>query len=176
MGLDRRKFVSATGAAIASLAVAGCMGDENGGGDQNGGGNGTNGDTGDDFTDLDGEAGDTPNYLKITSFNAYETSDNVGVFGVVKNVGDNPLDHLEVEVTLKDGDTVLGEVIDTAEKEIDYLQPGKQWRFNAVFDDENLSKATGFTVSADGEVVEEAGDGTANGTETNGTETTNSGG
>lgn len=65
------------------------------------------------------------------------------------HVGDNPLDDIEIEVTLNDGDTVIGEFID-------YLRPGNNWRFDVVFEDENLSQATGFTISADAEVVEEA--------------------
>lgn len=164
MEFDRRSFISATGATVASLTLAGCMGggprdqesdpaEGSGGNETTTGGNETgNGDS--DLTDLDGELGETPQFLKIASFEAYETVEDVGVFGTVKNVGDNPIDDLEVEVTLNDGDTVIGEFVDTADAERDYLPTGKQWRFNVVFEDENLSQATGFTVSADGDIVE----------------------
>lgn len=171
MELNRRKFVSTTGAAVASLAVAGCMGNEdtgeNGGNGGNGGddGNGGNGNDTDDPSvnvddqwDLDGEVGETPEYLEITSFSAYETSDNVGVMGTVENVGNSPLDDIEIEVTLNDGDTVLGEFVDTSTEVIDSLSPGESWQFNVVFEGENLGDATDFTVSAQAEVVEDGGD------------------
>lgn len=172
MTVNRRKFLTATGATVASLAIAGCTGEQNGG--EAAEENETDadepaGDTDDDFVDIEGEAGDTPNYLELTSFNAYETADNVGVFGTVKNVGDNPIEDLEVEVTLNDGDTVIGEVVDTTEQEIEVLLPGNKWQFNVTFEDENTSKATRFTVSADGD-VEETDNGNGNET-TTGTET-----
>ena len=174
--LDRRAFLTTTGASVASIALAGCLGGNGGNGDGgNGAGDNATGDnaTGGNETnetgnetddrsvdidewDLDGEVGETPEYLEITSFNAYETADNVGVMGVAENVGDNPLDDIEIEVTLNDGDTVLGEFVDTSTEDIDYLPPGNNWRFDVVFDDENLSDATGFTISAEAEVVDEA--------------------
>ncbi|MFC7223892.1 FxLYD domain-containing protein [Halalkalicoccus sp. GCM10025322] len=80
--------------------------------------------------------------------------ENVGVMGVAENVGDDPLDDIEIEVTLNDGDTVIGEFIDTSTEDIDYLRPGNDWRFDVVFEDESLSDATNFTISADAEVVE----------------------
>lgn len=178
MELNRRKFVSTTGAAVASIAVAGCMGNngdtgENGGNGGNGGngsngGNGGNGGNGDGANqpsvDIDewgvtGEVGETPEYLEITSFSPYETADNVGVMGTIQNVGNNPLDDVQIEVTLNDGDTVIGEFVDTSTDDIDYLRPGNNWDFNVVFDGENLSNATNFTVSASAEVVEQANNG-----------------
>ncbi|WP_336365218.1 FxLYD domain-containing protein [Halalkalicoccus salilacus] len=171
--LDRREFLTTTGASVASIAVAGCLGGNGGNGNGDGGtgdngstaGNESNESTGNetddqsvdiDEWDLTGEVGETPEYLEITSFNPYETADNVGVIGVAENVGDNPLDDIEIEVSLNDGDTVIGEFIDTSTEDIDYLPPGDSWRFDVVFDDENLSDATNFTVSAEAEVVEEA--------------------
>ncbi|WP_336364575.1 FxLYD domain-containing protein [Halalkalicoccus salilacus] len=170
--LDRREFLTTTGASVASIAVAGCLGGNGGNGNGDGGtgdnestaGNESNESTGnetdDQSVDIDewgvtGEVGETPEYLEVTSFNAYETADNVGVVGVVENVGDNLLDDVEVEVTLNDGDTVLGEFVDTSTEDIDYLRPGNVWRFDVVFEDENLSDATNFTISADAEVAEE---------------------
>ena len=177
--LDRREFLTTTGASVASIAVAGCLGGDGGdGGDGGNGGDGGHGgnesnetanestgnETDDKSVDIDdwdltGEVGETPEYLEVTSFNAYETADNVGVMGVVENVGDNPLDNVEVEVTLNDGDTVIGEFVDTSTEDIDYLRPGNSWRFDVVFEDENLSQATGFTISADAEVAEEIDNG-----------------
>lgn len=160
MDLDRRKFLAATGATVASLSIAGCSDNAgNEGGNQPAGGNdtGNSGNGGNDgIFDLQGEVGNTPNYLEVTSFNVYQTADNVGVFGKIKNVGQNPVEDLEVEVTLRDDDTVIGEWIDTDEEERDLLRPGNVWRFNVVFQDENAGQGTGFSISADGNVVQEA--------------------
>ncbi|WP_336365067.1 FxLYD domain-containing protein [Halalkalicoccus salilacus] len=158
---DRREFLTTTGASVASIAVAGCLGGNGGnGGDGGDGGEGgtDSNETANERTppplDIDGEIGETPESLEITSFNAYAMIENVGVMGVAENVGDNPLDDIEIEVTLNDGDTVLGEFIDTSTEDIDYLRPGNSWRFDVVFEDESLSDATNFTISADAEVVE----------------------
>ena len=52
-------------------------------------------------------------------------------------------------------ETVIGKFIDTSTEDIDYLPPGNDWRFDVVFEDENLSDVTSFTISADAEVVKE---------------------
>lgn len=117
-------------------------------------GNATDG--GGSVADLDGEVGQTPEYLQIDEHSAYESGDDVGVIGVVRNVGPRPLENVEVEVTLRDGDTVLGEFVDTSEQEIELLRPGNAWRFQVVFEDENLSRATGYTIAAEADVAREA--------------------
>ena len=165
--LGRREFLTTTGASVASIAVAGCLGGNGGnggnggdGGNESTGANESNERTANERTppplDIDGQIGETPDSLEITSFNPYATIENVGVMGVAENVGDNPLDDIEIEVTLHDGDTVISEFINTSTEDIDYLPPGNDWRFDVVFEDENLSEATNFTISADAEVVEEA--------------------
>ncbi|WP_336364563.1 FxLYD domain-containing protein [Halalkalicoccus salilacus] len=165
--IDRREFLTTTGASVVSIAVAGCLGGN--GSDGGNGGDGANesnestganesNETANERTppplDIDGEIGDTPDSLEITSFHAYETIENVGVMGVAENVGNSPLDDIEIEVTLNDGDTVIGEFIDTSTEDIDYLRPGNIWRFDVVFEEENISEATTLTISADAEVVE----------------------
>ena len=175
--LDRREFLTTTGASVASITVAGCLGGNGGNGGDGGdggtdsnasnesnesvGANESNESTGNESDlaslDIDGEVGETPDFLEITSFSAYETLEpyDVGVMGTVENVGNNPLDNIEVVVTLNDGNTAIGEFIDTSSEDIDYLLPGNIWRFDVVFQ-ENISEATSFTISADAEVVEEA--------------------
>lgn len=173
--LDRREFLTTTGASVAGIAVAGCLGGSDDGGTGGTGGDGGNesnestganesNETANERTppplDINGEIGETPDSLEITSFHAYETIDNVGVMGVVENVGNSPLDDIEIEVTLNDGDTVIGEFLDTSTEDIDYLRPGNSWRFDVVFEDENISEATSLTISADAEVIEEGNAGT----------------
>lgn len=176
MNADRRRFVSATGAALGSLAVAGCAGnsDGSGDGDDASGGTGSDGAAGNpsgggnvsvdarkEFVALEGEAGETPAYLKPRSFSAYETESAVGVFGLVENVGEQPVADLRVKVTLHDAGTELGEAVDWADEQIGVLRPARTWRFNATIDDKQTTEASGFSVSASGEVVEDLGDGTA---------------
>ena len=169
--LNRRAFLTTTGATVASVAVAGCLGGNGGDGDGGNGSNTSNESTGNESNetgnertprpeDVDGEVGETPEYLEITSFSAYEMVDNAGVMGVAENVGDAPLDDIEIEVTLNDGDTVIGEFVDTSTEDIDYLRPGNEWRFDVVFENEDLTDATNYTISADAEVVEETANAT----------------
>lgn len=161
MELDRRKFVTSAGAVAATVGLAGCAG---GGGNETGteteagaqGETQTGSPQEGDIDELEGKEGQMPNYLKLTNHFAYVSGDNVGVVGTLKNVGDQPLNEVEVEVTLRDGDTVIGEFIDTSEEEIETLRPGNSWRFNVVFEDENLAQGTGYTVSADAQVGQEA--------------------
>lgn len=61
--------------------------------------------------------------------------------GIVENVGDNLLADIEVGVTLNDGETVIGDFVDTSSEDIDYLRPGNNWRFDVVFEDKNLFRS-----------------------------------
>lgn len=65
-------------------------------------------------------------------------------------------------MTLNDGDTVLGEWVDTTEKDINDLGADETWRFVATFDDENVYNATGYTINIEGDVENPEGDGTGN--------------
>lgn len=102
-----------------------------------------------DLGDIDGDIDEVPDDLKVTQHSIMERENGVAVVGTVKNKGDEAYDYVEVEVTLNDGDTVLGEWVDTSEQEIDDLAGGESWRFLATFDDEELTKATGYTISLD---------------------------
>lgn len=189
--MDRRKFVAATGATLASIGLAGCSGtDESTTGtdaaDDSGGSSGGSGDssggtttaTTDDEFDLssvDGTLGDNVSEnVEVTDHRAFQTAENVGVTGVVENTSGRQLEFVEVEVTLNDGDTLIGEFVDTSDEEIDSLAAGKQWRFWLTFDDEELGSNTSYTIEVEAEVADDAGDatGTATATETaTGTET-----
>lgn len=150
---NRRAFLTATGATVTSVGVAGCLGGT-------GGTDGTTNETDWPSEDVNGEVEDTPDFLEITSFDAYETGDDVGVLGTVENVGDSPLDDINVTVTLYNEDVVLDEFVDSSTEDIDDLRPDNKWQFYVVVGDEQSAEATGFTISADAEVVEEAENGT----------------
>lgn len=152
--LNRRAFLTATGATVASVGVAGCSSDS--------GSNGSNGGSSETgwSKDVSGEVEETPDSLEITSFDAYETGDDVGVLGTVENVSDSRLDNIDVTVTLYNEDAVIGEFVDSSTEDIDDLRPGNKWQFYVVVGDEQSAEATGFTISADAEVVEGAENGT----------------
>jgi hypothetical protein len=163
--MDRRTFLATTGAAVASVGLAGC-GDATNGGNGDGG-NGTNGDQSDaadelDWEEAEAEIGETPDTVEVSDTRLVETEEGAAVIGTLRNTGQNSLSVLEVEVTLDDGDTVLGEWVDTTEEEIDGLAPGESWRFMATFDDEDVYDATGYTITVDADVEQPEGDGSGN--------------
>ena len=180
--MDRRKFIAATGATLATIGLAGCSSESDGatdgtdasGGSSGGSGNssdgsgGSSGGSGDDEFDLssvDGTLGDNVSEnVEVTEHRAFQTADNVGVTGVIENTSGQRLEFVEVEATLNDGDTVIGEFVDTSDEEIDYLGAGNQWRFWLTFDDEELGSDTSYTIEVEAEIADDAEG--ANGTET----------
>ena len=195
--MKRRTFVTATGATFATIGVAGCTGQDDGAGAQPtetetevGGGTETTAaeettaeeettmgeettapDDGDILDGVEGEVDQVSENVEVVEHYAFETADTVGVSGLVRNTSDQPLDSVEVEVTLNDGDTLVGEFIDTSEEEIDFLPPDEQWRFWVVFEDETFSDGSSYTINVDAEVADDAGGATETGEET-GTEGT----
>lgn len=181
--------MAATGVTLASVGLAGCASDSDGAtdgtdisdgsGGSSGGSGGSSGDTGDDEFDLssiDGTLGDNVSeHVEVTDNRAFQTVDDVGVTGVIENTSGQRLAFVEVEVTLNDGDTLIGEFVDTSDEEIDYLAASKQWRFWLTFDDEKLGADTSYTIEVEAEVDDDAERATTTGTETssgNGTSTT----
>lgn len=148
---------------MASVGLAGC-GDAMSGDDE-GNENETNESDADDeldFEEIEAEIGSTPDTIELTQSRLVETQDGAAVIGTLKNTGENPFSVLEVEMTLNDGDTVIGEWVDTTEEEIDNLGAGETWRFVATFDDENVYDATGYTIQVEGDVEDPEGDGAGN--------------
>jgi hypothetical protein len=167
--MKRRTFVTTLGVTVASTALAGC------GGDGPNEGEGT--DDGIDSTDAGGgaESGDemnsetegsegetaseeieeTPEGLEVSNSQLSETDSGASVTGTITNTGERSYEYVEVDVTLNDGDTVLGEWIDTSEEELDGLGPGDTWDFEATFEDEEVNEATEYTISVDGVLADE---------------------
>lgn len=99
---------------------------------------------------------DSP-YVEVTDHSVFETSDAVGVSGLVVNTSDRLLEYVEVEVTVLDGDTVIGEFVDTSDLEIDYLAAGMQWRFWVTFGDAELAGNASYTISVEAEASDPGG-------------------
>lgn len=181
--MKRRRFVAVTSIAVTSAGLAGCAGDD--GADGAGGDNETNGGMGDETTtdgdtemttdgdtetttdgqgesgslNLHGEVGEVSEFVEMLEHEAFRTEEDIGVTGVVENVAGGALDYVEVEVTLNDGDTLIGEFIDTNDEEIDSLASGERWRFWTTFEDEEPTGDTTYTIDVDAEQAEGADDG-----------------
>lgn len=123
----------------------------------------TTGDGGGDPSEAEGELDEISQYVEVTSHEAFAEGDAVGVRGTIENTADQALDSVEVEVTLNDGDTLLGEFIDTSDEEIDSLASGETWDFEVTIDDEVMHSETTYTISVDADLAEDAND---TGTET----------
>lgn len=158
--MDRRTCIATVGATLAGVGLAGCSGQSNGeNGEES---DETDGDDELDWEEIEAEVGDTPDTLELAESSLVETEEGAAVIGTLRNTGDDPYSVLEVEVTLNDGDSALGEWVDTTEEEINGLDAGETWRFVATFDDENVYDATGYTINVDGDVEDPEGDGTGN--------------
>jgi len=158
--------VLSTVGGIAGVALAGCAegpGDDNEGQDTNNGtetttaenvtdiGNETDGT---DATDISGEVGDNiPEQIEVVRHDIFESGNQVGVTETLKNTGEQAFNEVEVEVTLRDGDTIIGEFIDTNEEETESLAAGGVWQFVVFFEDESLNQSTGYTIEIDGELA-----------------------
>lgn len=155
--MDRRTFVATVGVTTASIGLAGCSGQSDGENDDQ-----TDDDDELDWEELEAEIGDTPDSIELVDSHLVETQEGAAVIGTLRNTGENPYSVLEVEVTLNDGDTLLGEWVDTTEEEINGLDAGESWRFVAMFENENVYDATKYTINVDGDVENAEGDGTGN--------------
>lgn len=159
LSVKRRQVLSALGGMPAGLALAGCA-EMGPGGDREGGQapNDAQNETGDaqtgngtDIRRIAGEVGDNvPEDLEIVRHDLFESNDFVGVTGAIENTGDSMFQAVEVEVTLRDGDTLIGEFVDTSRQETDSLVPDEIWQFVVLFPDENLNRATEYTIEVDG--------------------------
>jgi len=142
---NRRTFVAATGATLAGIGLAGCSE--------------TDPDDGDfDPADIEGDLNDDEisEHVEVTEHGIFEEGDDVGVTGAVENVSGEQLDYVEVEVTLNDGDTLIGEFVDTTDEEIDSLGPGETWDFRVTFGDEDLNEDVTYSIGVEAETAEEA--------------------
>ncbi|WP_226039418.1 FxLYD domain-containing protein [Natrinema sp. DC36] len=169
--MDRRTFAATAGATLASVGLAGCSAiNDNDNSGNSGDGNQTNGsgesDAADelDWEEIEAEIGQTPDNVELSESRLVETQEGAAVIGTIRNTGQNPYSVLEVEVTLNDGDTIIGEWVDTTEEEINNLGSGETWRFEAAFDDENVYDVTGYTITIDGDIEDLEGDGAGNNT------------
>jgi hypothetical protein len=173
--MDRRTFITTTGATAAGLSIAGCLGGESGeatdaepdaSGNDSGGGGGTGaaGDARSDFLELEGEiSADSAGGLEVIERNLYATANGTGLTGTIENTGDQPYEFVEVNVTMyDDANEVLYEFLDeTEEAEIDGIfEPGERWNFNVRFQEVNdLSEIVRYTVPVNGDVAENASGG-----------------
>lgn len=107
-----------------------------------------------DLGEVEAEIGKTPNNVNVVDSRLVETAEGAAVIATVENSGDRAYQFIEAEVTLRDGDTVIGEWVDTSEEELDNLGAGETWRFVADFDDEGVTRATGYSITVDGDLVE----------------------
>jgi hypothetical protein len=158
--MKRRTFVTATGATLTSIALAGCLG----GGGQSDGDGGSDGETdtdtpadgGADMSSIDGTVGDdVSEHVEVAEHRVFQTVDGVGVTGVIENTAEKALESVGATVSLTDQNSIIGEYVDNAQEEIEYLLPGKRWRFRVVFEDEKLENLTGYTIELSATVADD---------------------
>lgn len=154
--MDRRTFLTATGVTATSLTLAGCLdgigADEQAAGNQDSEGTQSGNRTADrdqQITDIESEQvtiQTPPAALRVTSFEAFESGNNIGVTGVVQNVGQQPISNIRAAVTLRDGDTTIGKFTDYSQENRDLLRPENSWRFYMNIDDMKTTSQVSFTL------------------------------
>lgn len=179
---NRRNFIKTVCGTAVAIGLAGCS-DDGSGGESGDSGDGTPTDTRtatearttesdiDQTFDPVNMSGDSPEQIaegvNLLSHTVYETSNGVGVTGVVENVGDVTFTEVVATVTLVDESGRVAEFEDTSAAELDELSPGLQWRFWIPFEGEELTSEMRYEI----DVAVERADPTATpGTETNTTE------
>lgn len=179
--MNRRKFIATAGAGAASLALAGCTGEEGNGG-QNEEEPGETPQPGDEqitpadegVFDLEEGEVTAEETLKVTMSSLFKTEDEgAGVMGTVKNTGEVPYTYVEAQATLYDEtDDVLGEFFDNTEEEaIDDLGAGEIWQFSIFFDRADLGEAASYSINVFGDKLNEADGEAGEGEEPAGNET-----
>jgi hypothetical protein len=186
---SRRTFIKAAGAAALSGAVAGCTGDS-------GGTNGTAGDTagtetgtmatGADGTTTDSAGGNetagaggavsgtvleerTSDGLEIVDHEYVTEGGAQRVRGTVENTGETTYGYVEIHVDPYDSEeTQLGRFKTDSQESTDRLAPGSAWEFTVEFETEN--EVARYDVWATGTTGDDAGNGSADGNETAGTD------
>ena len=140
-------------------------------GNQTGTGNQTDTEGGYNIDEFEGEigAGGDDN-LEVVNHEVYQTGDDVGVVGSVRNTGDTAYEVVQVDVTLNHGDTGIGDFTITSEEQINDLAPGETWQFRVSFqdalEDEELTDAVTYTITTEGQLADGAGNQTGTGNQT----------
>lgn len=164
--MERRNFVKTAGAVGATITAAGCLNNGGGNGGGGGGGNETGNQTGGTGNQTGGEANDgdedfwniveeinEKKTLKVTQTRLYRTKNGAGVYGVVKNTGNEPYSEVEAEVTLYDdqGEAFNDFIDETEEDEINSLAPGSTWDFNVYFQEADWNRIAKYVINVSGE-------------------------
>jgi hypothetical protein len=132
MSLNKRQYLTTTGAVVSALAFAGCSGDDSS--DSDGGStDGSNGDdsnSGDSNTNGgDSSSDDQPN-VELLNHEFYREQFSSGVRGTAVNNTDSELNYVEATAAFLDNDgTQIADGLDN----VSGLAAGREWEFDCVF-------------------------------------------
>lgn len=152
--MNRRQYIRVAAGVPIAVLTAGCAGNgtTNGGGD--GGmtetvvvavGEGDGGGAEPPATESDVEA------IEITTAEFERIDENEFVVrGAVENVGDQPIDHIELDVRLYEQSGGEEGFFDEAlrQREFEFLDTGQEWDFRIRFDDVEIGSVEQFSISA----------------------------
>jgi len=109
-----------------------------------------------EFGDITGEVDDQDDNIEILSSHLTRQESQTFVVGDIKNVGQDDVENIEVNVKLYDEeDSELFEFNNTVEQEdeIQMLSPGQIWEFQVDFDDIDMQQIARYVVTANSELV-----------------------
>lgn len=148
----RRRFLRVAGAVPLTLVTAGCASDGEGSGptetvvvnvgDGGGGGGGA--------AEPPATEDDAPEIeIEQTEFERIDANEFV-VDGAVRNAGDQPFDHLELDVRLYEASGGEEGFFDEAERqrEFEYMAPTETWTFRLRFDDVEIEDVSQYSITA----------------------------
>ena len=109
-----------------------------------------------DLGDIGGEIDNQDDNLEVLSSHLTRQESQTFVTGDIKNVGQDDIENIEVEVTLYENETnAIADFTQTVdqEEEVQQLAPGQIWEFRVVFDDVDLNSVARYVVTANSELV-----------------------
>lgn len=148
--MDRRHLLQTFGGMVAPIAVAGCSTDDEPDDSDSGGVDdatdteaGSTDEPADEDTETPTESGSDA-VLELVSHEWYEEDYSAGVQGEVKNVSDETLDYVAVEVAFYDADGAkLEDGLDNTKD----LKPDTVWKFDAMYPDTDTEAVDDYEIT-----------------------------
>ncbi len=131
--MNRRQYLTTTGAAVSALALTGCLSD-----DSSDSGEGNTDDSNDDNSnggdDSASNGGDSSNHdqpnVEVLNHEFYSEQFSSGIRGTAVNNTDSELNYVEATAVFLDGDgTQIADGLDN----VTDLAAGREWEFDCVY-------------------------------------------
>jgi hypothetical protein len=123
--MNRRQYLTTTGAAVSALALTGCLSD-----DSSDSGEGNTDDSNDDNSNGGDSSNDNQPNVELLNHEFYSEQFSSGIRGTAVNNTDSELNYVEATaVFLDDDETQIADGLDN----VTDLAAGREWEFDCVY-------------------------------------------